>query len=135
MATRPWITPDEVRDWSERPAVQSRSDNKLKIDITRAELWVINYTNNTFSDPELWPQIPESVRIAVLMLAEQYAANAASLGTGAGGGMFKSEKFDDYSYTLADTDFQIDNLNLASLLDEFIDKAGSGNVVMKMRKL
>ena len=135
MATRPWITTQEVRDWTERQAVKDRSCDKLKVDIFRAEQYVITYTRNTFSDFNRWPSIPDQVRIAVLILAEQYAANAANPGTGAGGGAFKSERFDDYSYTLADTDFQIDNLKLGALLDEFIENQNPGNVVMKLRKL
>ena len=135
MAIRPWVTPQEVKNWTERPAVKDRSDDKLKVDIFRAEQYIINYTRNTFSDAERWPVIPEPVRIATLILAEQYAANAANLGTGTGGGAFKSERFDDYAYTLADTDFQIDNLKLGALLDEFVETKGPGNVVMKMRAL
>ena len=128
MAARPWVTPQEVRDWSERPGVRNRSDERLRVDIARAELWVINYTRNRFDGPE----VPEPVRIAVLLLAEQYATNAA--GGGGASGMFKSERFDDYSYTLADSDFLIDNLNLADLLSEFVS-ADTGTMVMKMRKL
>ena len=136
MAARPWVTPQNVRDWSERQSIKSRSIAKLRIDIMRAEQHIIAYTRNTFSDPDRYPIIPEPVRIATLMLAEQFAANAASLGSGAGGGgLFKSERFDDYAYTLADTEFQIDNLDLSSLLDEFIDQSGKGSTVMKMRKL
>ena len=135
MATRPWVTPQDVREWTERQNVKERGDDKLGVDIFRAEQYVINYTRNTFTDSERWPVIPEPVRIATLILAEQYAANAANLGTGAGSGAFKSERFDDYSYTLADTDFQIDNLKLGALLDEFIENRSPGNTVMKMRKL
>ena len=135
MATRPWVTPQAVRDWTERPAVKNRSDEKLSVDIFRAEQYVITYTRNTFADPVRWLDIPEPVRIATLILAEQYAANAANLGMGTGGGAFKSERFDDYSYTLADTDFQTDNLKLGALLDEFVETKGPGNVVMNMRKL
>ena len=136
MAARPWVTPQEVKKWSERPSVKKRSKERLEIDIFRAEQYVITFTRNDFSDSTRWPTIPKQVRIAVIMLAEQYAANAASLGAGgAASGMFKSERFDDYSYTLADTDFQIDNLKLGALLDEFIEQAGPGNAVMKMRKL
>ena len=133
MANRPWVTPQEVKDWTEQPAVKNRGSDKLKVDIFRAEQYVITYTRNTFADTDRWPVIPEPVRIATLILAEQYAANAANLGTGAGA--FKSERFDDYSYTLADTDFQIDNLKLGALLDEFVETKGPGNMVMKMRKL
>jgi len=134
MAVRPWVTPQDVKSWSERPSVQNRSGKKIKTDIMRAEQYIIAYTRNTFSDPERYPEIPEPVRIAVLILAEQFAANAAALGKESGG-MFRSETFDDYSYTLADTDFQIDNLNLGSLLDAYIEPAELGTVVMKMRKL
>jgi len=131
MAVRPWVTPQEVRDWSERASVKNRDDAKLTIDITRAELWIIKYTRNTFADAD---PLPEQVRIATLILAEQLAANAASRGSSSGGGMYKSERFDDYAYTIADTDSQIDDLNLGSLLDEFIAEK-VGTVVMKLRKL
>ena len=130
MAARPWVTPQEVRDWSERPGVKNRSDERLRVDIARAELWVLNYTRNRFFDD---PEAPEPVRIAVLLLAEQYATTAAG-GGGSAGGMFKSERFDDYSYTLADSDFLIDNLKLADLLSEFVN-ADTGAMVMKIRKL
>ena len=136
MATRPWVTPQEVKKWSERPSVKKRSKERLEIDILRAEQYVIAFTRNDFSDQARWPTIPKQVRIAVIMLAEQYAANAAAVGAGgAASGMFKSERFDDYAYTIADTDFQIDNLKLGELLNEFIEQAGPGNVVMKLRKL
>jgi len=135
VANRPWVTPQEVRDWTERPKVKERSDDKLGVDIFRAEQWVIKYTHNTFADPERWPVIPDSVKIATLIFAEQYAAMAANTNTSGGGGTFKSERFDDYSYTLADTDYQIDNMQLGGLLDEFIEKQTRGDVVMKMRKL
>lgn len=136
MAARPWVMPQDVIDWTERQAVKDRSAEKLTVDIFRAEQWVIAYTRNTFADSERWPTIPEPVRIATLILAEHYAAVAANLGTAGGGGAFKSERFDDYSYTLADSNAQIEDLKLGGLLDEFIETGGSpGNVVMKMRKL
>ena len=48
MAERPWVTPQEVRDYSEIPSVQKRSDTRLAVDIARAEQYVITYTHNTF---------------------------------------------------------------------------------------
>ena len=135
MAMRPWVLPQEVRDWTERQAVKDRTDQKLAVDIFRAEQWVIAYTRNTFADPERWPIIPEPVRIAALILAEHYASTAANLGTAGGGGAFKSERFDDYAYTLADSNAQIEDLKLGGLLDEFVENKGPGNVLMKMRKL
>jgi hypothetical protein len=135
MATRPWITPQEVRDYSERQSVKDRTDAKLEIDIARAEWYVIKYTGNQFDDPEKYLALPEPVRIATLLLAESFAADAASLSAGVGS--YKSESFDDYSYTVADTAYKIDNLDLGPLLDEFIDTgAGAGvSVFMRMRKL
>lgn len=136
MATRPWVTPQEVRDYSDRPRVVERTDAKLAIDISRAEQYVINYTHNRFEDPEKYPTVPESIRTAVILIAEAYAAYAADFGTGVG--TFKSESFDDYSYTAADTAYIIGNLDLGSLLDEFIE-AENGKVknavFMRMRKL
>lgn len=133
MAVRPWVTPDEVKDYSEQKNVRSRSDEKLKIDISRAEQYVINYTRNRFDDDTKYPEIPESVKTAVVLLAESYAADA--VGLGAGMGSFKSETFDEYSYTAADTAYKIGNLNLGSLLDEFIETIAKNSVTMKMRKL
>ena len=50
MAERPWVTPQEVREYSEIPAVQQRSDARLTVDIARAEQYVITYTHNSFKD-------------------------------------------------------------------------------------
>jgi len=132
MATRPWVTPQEVRDYTEYSEVQNRTDERLAMDIARAELYVIAYTRNDFSDPEKFPALPESVRMAVILIAEMYAFNAA---TGKGGS-YKSETFDDYSYTMRDTDAKLDNLLLGPLLDEYVIGVAAGtDVVMRMRKL
>ena len=132
MATRPWVTPQEVREYTEHAEVQNRTDERLAVDIMRAEQYVITYTRNDFSDPEKFPTIPDQVRLAVILIAEMYAFNAA---TGKGGA-FKSESFDDYSYTLRDTDTKLDNLLLGPLLDEFILGPTAGaDVFMRMRKL
>ena len=63
MAQRPWVTPQEVKDYSEIPAVQQRSDTRLTVDIARAEQYVITYTHNSFKDEE---EIPPPVKTAVL---------------------------------------------------------------------
>lgn len=132
MATRPWVTPEEVKSYSERENVKARSDDKLKVDISRAEQYVIQYTRNRFDDAEKYPAIPESVKMAVMLIAELYGNAAAE-----GKGEYKSETIDDYSYTIADTAVKLENLGLAPLLDEYIvEKAsGSRSVAMKLRKL
>lgn len=138
MAARPWVLPQEVRDYTDRPSVKDRTDAKLSVDISRAEQYVISYTHNRFEDPEKYPTIPEPVKTAVILIAEAYAAYAADFGAGAGAGTFKSESFNDYSYTAADTAYIIGNLDLAPLLNDYVEseKAKVKNAVnMRMRKL
>jgi len=130
MVVRPWVLPDEITAYSDNPAVKSRADTKLAMDIARAELYVIKYTGNRFDGAD-YPAIPEPVKMAVILLAESYAASAAMQAEKSGN--FKSESFDDYSYTTADTAFVIENLNLSPLLDEF--KLKQGTINMKFRKL
>lgn len=128
MADRPWVTPEEVKAYSEIAVVQQRSDVRLQVDISRAEQYVIAHTHNSFKEPET---IPPAVKTAVILLAEAYANNAAESAK-----KVKSETFDDYSYTAADsTMISIDGLDLASLLDEFIILAPNNKVTMRMRKL
>lgn len=127
MAKRPWVTPDEVREYSGVQSVKDRTDAQLAIDIARAEQYVITYTHNDFSD---YDEIPGSVRTAVIILAENYAHGAVLIAKGV-----KSETFDDYSYTAADSAFDIEDLDLAALLDDFIKTGASGTVTMRMRVL
>jgi hypothetical protein len=133
MATRPWATPGDVREYTGRASVKERSDAKLAVDISRAEQYVASYTRNRFDDPEKYPAVPESVKTAVILIAEAYAADAAGLGAGAG--MFKSETFDDYSYTAADTAYKLGNLDLGPLLDEYVEPVAKNTVTMRMRRL
>ena len=134
MAERPWVTPDEVRAYSDRQSVKSRDESKLLIDISRAEMYVVKYTRNKFDD-EKYPVMPEPVKTAVILLAESYAAGAAGLGGDAEiSGNFKGETFDDYSYTLMDSAAKIDNLDLGYLLDDYTVE-NNGTVNMKLRKL
>ncbi len=129
MAKRPWVTPQEVRDYSEIPAVQQRSDARLAVDITRAEQYVITYTHNTFEGDV---EIPQAVRTAVLILAEAYARSATSKFTTQG---VQSETFDDYAYTAADGTVDYSGLGLAALLDDFVIAVPNCGVTLRMRKL
>lgn len=129
MATRPWITPSNVIEYSDLAEVQKRSDMKLKVDIRRAESYIIKYTNNDFSDEEKYPDIPEDVKVADILLAEYFAHNISLIGGK------KSETFDDYSYTVDDATIDVTALGLDTLLDPFIITKASGRVNMRMRKL
>jgi len=132
MAARPWITPGEIKDYSERQSVKNRENSKLAMDISRAEMYVISYTHDKFDDDEKYPSIPESVKTAVILLAESYAASGAE--PVEHGGNYKSGSNDDYSFTLADAVNKADNLDLSYLLDEYVIQKRSG-VNLKLRKL
>ena len=90
--------------------VKNRADSKLKIDISRAESWVIDYCNNRFDDPEKYPEIPENVKTAVLLIAEAYAHNAVEQTKV----RLKSETFDDYSYTAESSIIDVGKLGVES---------------------
>ena len=127
MADRPWVTPEEVRAYTEIESVQNRSDARLAVDITRAEQYVITYTHNTFADYE---EVPDPVKTAVIILAEAYAWNAYIATK-----ELKSESFDDYSYTSESSSISIDDLDLAALLDDYVIAQANCSVTMRMRRL
>lgn len=126
MAERPWVTPQEVKEYSEIPAVQKRSDTRLTVDIARAEQYVITYTHNYFKSGE----IPQTVKTAVIILAEAYGHNSAIAAK-----EVKSETFDDYSYTTETSQIKIETLDLAALLDDFVKAEPRNGVTLRMRKL
>ena len=126
MAVRTWVTPQEVREYSELPAVQSRSEVRLAVDIARAEQDVITYTHNDFAEEAL----PLAMKTAVLLLAEFYAQNAVTSGQ-----TIKSETFDDYSYTTETVAASIEKLDLAALLEEYVKPNARCGVTLRMRKL
>jgi len=133
MATRPWVTPQEVRDYTEIGAIKARADEKLAIDIARAEYWVIDYCNNKFEDDAAYPTIPEPVKMAVILISEAYAHNAAKIASAG----LKSETFDDYSYTAADsTLIDLDDVDVSGLLGDYvIGVQTKSSVTMRMRRL
>ena len=127
MADRPWVTPEEVKEYSEIPAVQQRSDARLTVDIARAEQYVITYTHNSFKDAE---ELPQVVKTAVLILAEAYGHNSVIAAR-----EVKSETFDDYSYTAETSQISIEALDLAALLDDYVKAEPRNGVTLRMRKL
>lgn len=128
--SRPWITPEDLKSYSDLKEINGRSDEKLRFDITRAEMKVISITNNRF-DGEDFTELPESVKIATILIAEAYAKNAVETGKK----RIKSETFDDYSYTAESPLIDIDSIDLSGLLDDYTIKKGSGKIVMKLRRL
>lgn len=128
MANRPWATPEDVKNYTEYSSVKKRSDSKIAVDITRAEQYIISYTNNTFEDYE---EIPTQVKTAVILVAEAYGYNTALTSR-----EMKSEQFDDYSYTVADAEpIDLLGLDLASLLEEYCKAEANSGITLRMRAL
>lgn len=127
MIPKPWITPQEVREYSEIPAVQQRNDTRLAVDIARAEQYIITYTHNRFENME---ELPPEIKTALLLLAEAYAHNAIIASN-----EMKSETFDDYSYTTEKSQINIDGLDIAALLDDYVIAEPRNGIVFRMRKL
>lgn len=127
MAERPWVTPQEVKEYSEIPAVQQRSDTRLAVDIARAEQYIITYTHNSFKDME---ETPAPVKTAVLLLAEAYGHNAIIAAK-----EVKSETFDDYSYTTESSQISVEALDLSALLDDYVINEPRNSMTLRMRRL
>ncbi len=133
MVIRPWVLPKDVKAYTDIEAVRQRKEEKLEMDISRAEQYVITYTRNRF---ESYDTIPGPVKTAVILLAEAYASYSNQLKK-TGGGALKSETFDDYSYTAGESSFEdlVKAIDLAALLDDFVVSKASGNITMRMRRL
>lgn len=128
---RPWVKPEQVKEYTSSPEVKNRSDTQLAYDIARAEKYVIFHTHNQFKAAEYSSKLPSDVIMAVILLAEAYAKQAIVQKNGA----VSSETFDDYSYTI-DTNSDIaDRLGLGAMLEEYVLPEDSGKTVMKIRKL
>lgn len=118
MANRPWVAPDDIKEYTDYEDVRQRAENKLMLDIVRAETYVTQYTGNYFPDSA----IPACVRTAVILLSEYYA----HLNYRASAGIVKKEKFDDYSYTAEIREVEFDDLALDVLLAEYKRQSLSG---------
>lgn len=133
MAERPWAMPEDVKSYTDFEDVLNRADIKLKKDISRAEIYVLSYTNNKdLLDNTIYPDIPEEVKTAVIILAEAYGHNAVEKTK-----TLKSETFDDYSYTAESNSIDLNSVydEIATLLEDF-KKAKPNNLVnMSLRKL
>ena len=126
---RPWVTPADVKAYSDYEDVQQRNDTKLAVDITRAEQVVISYTHNKFDNEEL-TEIPANVKTAVILLADRFAHTAFKVTRA-----YTSETFDDYSYTANNSEVSLNDMGLASLLDEYVLASANGSLFMRLRKL
>lgn len=128
---RPWVKPDDVKNYSDSAKVKARSTQQLEFDIARAEKHVIYLTNNKFDAEEYATKLPSDVTMAVVLLAEAYAKRAIAQKEG----MMSSETFDDYSYTIDNSTDLDASLGIGPLLEEYVLEPSKGKVTMKLRKL
>ena len=126
MPARPWVTPEEVKEYSSEPCISSRTEARLRMDISRAESYILAYTRNkSLLDDNIYPTIPEDIRNAVIILAEYYGVQSVNRG-------YTSESFDDYSYSKdASTAVDLSLLGLDYLLDDYIISEGSGKITLE----
>lgn len=124
---RPWVMPEEVKAYTDHAEVAKRDDAKLQMDIFRAEQKVISITHNHF-DGEEYKELPDPVRVAVLIIAEAFAKNSIEKAKK----QIRSETFDDYSYSVSSGIIDIDSLDLDYLLKDYLLDGGSGNIVLRM---
>ena len=117
-----------MKSYTSHKEVSERSDEKLTFDIARAEMKIIHITNNKFAE---YDEIPEPVKMAVILVAEAYAKNDIE----AAKKKIKSESFDDYSYTVEAGTISLDSLDLEELLADYIITDGIGKTVMRLRIL
>lgn len=132
MAARPWLTPQELKAYTEMEKVKARSDVKVQADITRAENYIIHRTNNDFSDNAKYPTIPDDVKLAAMLVAEHYSAVASSEPQTE----YQSETFKDYSYTKKTSiDKSVDDVDIDALISRYVQSASVGTLALKLRKL
>lgn len=125
---RPFVTPDDLREYTSLDSVSARSNEQLTADIARAELYVMTYCGQDFSSVEEGSLGAEQLVLAVKLLAEMYAYNAqykaATANESKGGPSIRSESNTGYSYSLADKSddlISFDDLGIDSLLKDLCD--------------
>ncbi|GED14870.1 protein YqbG [Aneurinibacillus migulanus] len=128
-----YITPKDVKEYSEFRAVQNRPDPKLEKDILRAETEIFAYCGHKFDNATKYPNgPPEEVKLAFILLAEYYALIAANESLAKG---FKSEKIGGYSYSIGDN--PMNKPSFISMLSAYVQTAGMAKrkVDFRMRGL
>ena len=136
MVTRPWLTTEELKEYTDFEKVKNRSDKKLQTDITRAENYLIHRTNNDFAS-DSYSEIPMDIKLAALLVAEHYSVSASvDKQSDCLHSDFQGETFKDYSYSKKGiTDKSVDDVDIDALISRFIVLPTIGTVNLKLRKL
>lgn len=108
----PYVTPEEVIDYTEDEDLKKRPLSKIKFDIVRAESKVFSLCNQDFSSMD---ELPSPVKLSIILYAEYYALGAIKLKNI---NKYKSESYDDYSYQLSED--EIPEPDIYNLIEPYI---------------
>lgn len=131
MAERPWVTPEELKEYTEFEEVRTAptASSKLTSPGRRAGSSTTATTDSTTRRNT--PKSRRMSRTAVLLIAEAYAHNAVEQTKV----RLKSETFDDYSYTAESSIIDVGKLGVESLLDDYVVVQPLNGVTMRLRSL
>lgn len=134
----PWITPQQVVDYSVFSKVKNRPAKLLEMDIIEAEQEIKSIVGHNFdgADAEgnpLYPFLPAEVEIAYLKMAQFFALINSDESITKG---YQSERIGDYSYTLASGQ-TVRKPDVYDLLSAYVKTAEikTGNTRLKMRSI
>ncbi|MBC6308122.1 DUF3199 family protein [Listeria sp. FSL L7-1582] len=114
-----YITPQELKSYSEFEAVQDRSDGSLLLDIIEAESELESTLRQPISEVlDVDEKLPEKLRIALLKLAQFFALINSDDSIQKG---YTSEKMSDYSYTIGSGD-SLKKPDISGLINGFINE-------------
>lgn len=114
-----YITPKELKTYSEFESVQERSDESLLLDIIEAESDLESTLRQPISEVlDVDGKLPEKLRIALLKLAQFFALINSDDSIQKG---YTSEKMSDYSYTIGSGD-SLKKPDIAGLINGFINE-------------
>lgn len=125
------IIPQDVIEYTESEKVKSRAENKLQMDIRRAQSKVLQHIRRTEDDELFKEGVPQAIKDALILYAEYFALKEIDKQSS---GM-QSESFDDYSYTRSNV--SIEEPDVFDLLDDYIlgEPLNLNKVVLKARLL
>lgn len=131
MAKQPWVTPEELKEYTSFEDVKKCSDIKLRVMIQRATNRIINYTHNSFcySENDSEKEVPDAIKNIAILVAEALSHNEHIVTMK----RIKSETYDDYAYTAEYQEISIDDI-LADIPEMYL-KSSNGTISFEMFKL
>ncbi len=73
---RPFVTPQDVKDFSTYDTIQEMTDSVIANQIARAELWIMSYCKRNFADLDEETTDADILILADKILTEAFSVNA-----------------------------------------------------------